>query len=556
MIQKRRKAYSVPMRYRTTGGPATLSYKPKTGGRVGGRAKRERGIGLEPKKYKKRKRPLIKIPTLDDFETQAPRLVTMNKRREFNMTNTTYRPVDPFGVNGGLVENERDIPQRIQDGDRYEDRISDAVVPRGLHRTKVDTGHPTTKVLKGIAKENGTTTAMIYDTKAVNTANDLERDENIIRRGELDSSNGFNHKTYKFLQGIASPGYRGLMETVFGTNLNTGVNNWFNTTTAERFKDKRYMSFMWLESKVSMFNENAYLPMKVKFHMIRPLYKLDKQDSELTTTTRRNYLTDIQQNVFNQVVTINPNQTPFAIPTAYQYDTPFATGVGEEPGLAAFTDNYKRISLNVYVDNKCDLRMSSYFKANFKIEKTFTKTLQPNDTWIFTHKQHFGPGIDIDEFRAAFKDMNMTSPGSTMGTAQSGNDRPLGYIYMVEHVGVPCTAVVGDGPLINNLPTPSTYQGTSDGQIHFEYRSRAKFINSAQVNAIQIGTDGSDQLVHTRTWTTQDMNYNSYRKPRYVLPNNVVSNSANIDIDKGYIPIVTDRSIKGSDQRGLEGFLT
>jgi len=552
---KRRKAYAVPMRFKTGFRSDTITQGPRTGGRTGGRAA-PRGIGAEPKKYKKRKRPLIKIPTLDDFPTQAPRLVTMNKRREFNITNTTFRPVDPFNITGGLVENQRDIPQRIDDGKRFEERISDAVVPRGLHRTKVDTGHPTTKVLMGIAKENGTTTALIYDTKAVNTANDLERDENIIKRGELDSANGFNHKTYFFLQGISSPGYRGLMETVFGSNLITGVNNWFNVTTSERFKDKRYMSFMWLESKISIFNENAYLPVKVKIHMIRPLYKLDKQDAEVTVTTRRNHLFDIRDYVFNQAVTVNPNQTPFAIPTAYQYDSPILTGVGEEGALAAFTDNYKRTALTVYVDNKCDLRSSAYFKANFKIDKTFSKTLQPNDTWLFTHKQHFGPGIDIDEFRVAFKDMNQGVPGNTLQTNQMGNDKPLGYLYMVEHVGVPCTAVVGDGPLQNDTATPSTYQGTSDGQLHFEYRSRAKFINSAQVNATQLGLDGSDQLVHTRVWTNQDMQYNSYRKPRYVLPNNIVSNSENLSIDKGYIPIVTDRSIKGTDQRGLEAFLT
>jgi len=275
---------------------------------------------------------------------------------------------------------------------------------------------------------------------------------------------------------------------------------WAATATSQRFKDKRYASFMWLESRISMFNENAYLPTKVKLHLIKPLHKLTKDDSTNTVASQRNYLFDIRDNVFNVP---GLSQSNYAIPSFYQYSTSAIFGNGATAGLDS-TDNYKNRGLVVFLDNRATLTSSAYFRENFKIEKTISKTLQPADTWIFTHRQHFGAGIDVDAFRAGWADMQVEDPSLyTNNLNFIGNDAPLGYIYAVEHMGVPCTCIVGDG-ILAGTNKPSTYQGTSDGQLHFEYQSKIKFINSSQNNVTQLGSDGSDQFVHMRMFTKQD----------------------------------------------------
>jgi len=556
VLKKRRKAYVMPGSFNLAKVKNRLF--PPTAKETTDKMKR---WGLEPapaRKKSRRKKPVLLND--DNYETKAPRITTINRRRDFRTPTATYRPIDPF-ITPGIVQNERDIPQRVEEGKRIEQSGSVGIVGRAIHRTRIDTGHPTTKTLRGIAKENGTTTTLLYDTKMVSNDANLEVTQNLISRGELDSANGFNHKTFRFLHGAASPGYRALFEAMFSSNSTTALTNWLNLQTSQKFTDKRYMSFMWLESMISIFNENAYLPVKVKIHCIKPKNKLDSQSTFATVDQKeQNYLKYIKEFVFTDIAptSLGNLQAPFGIPANYIYSTPTYLGKQEEAGSPNTTDNYRRFGMEVYVDNKCYLNQSAWFRQNFTIDKTISKTLQPNDTWVFTHRQHFGPGIDVDAARSSFLDMQITRSQLDSNVTRVGNDVPLGYIYMVEHVGVPCTAVVGDKSFVVAEPVVrSTYQGTSDGQLHFEYKSRIKFINSSQNNATQLGADGSDQNVHMRMFTKQDYPYTAaFQQPRYVLPQNIVEEYSEVGFDKAYIPVVTDRSIKGSDQRGSESFST
>jgi len=551
MIMKKRRLFGVtntPRMPRYFGTDYAAKSVPKTAGRVGGGT-------LKAPTGKKRGRPRKKVDDFllkdknRDFDYYAPKLNATNARKPMNTTDGYYMPIDPF-VTPGLTQNPRDIPMKVEEGSRTIVKVSDAVVPRGVIRTLVETGHPTTKALKKVAKENGTTTMILYDTKVVDSGANREI-EQLIPRGELDSGHGFNHKTLRFLHGAASPGFRAMFDGIFGKDNMAEAMVWATRDTSFRFKDKRYASFMWLESKVSIFNESAYLPTKVKFHLIKPLNKLSKDDATNTESSKRNHLYDIADNVFNAQSVGTLSQSKFAIPNMYQYSVPLVFGNDQIPGIAS-TDNYKRVGMVVFLDNKATLTSSAYFRENFKIEKTVTKTLQPSDTWIFTHRQHFGSGIDVDAFRAGWCDMQFSLPSlATNNLNFIGNDVPIGYIYAVEHVGVPVTCVVGDSN-VAGVVTPSTYQGTSDGQIHMEYRSKLKFINSSQNNIIQIGADGSDQFVHMRTFTNQDFSYNVTERPRHVFPDNMVDTLSGVTADKGYIPLVTDRVITSNLERGLQ----
>lgn len=496
-----------------------------------------------------------------DFDEGARHATNIHARKTIPVpgsggSKTTYEMVDPF-ITPGVVESSSNIPQRVENSPRRMLNSTDPAHPRGTHRTRVDTGHPTSKVLQRLAKQNGTNTVLISDTKLSQFGNLLGH---VIPRGELDHGHGFNVKSLFFLHGISSPGYRSIMEALFSSPSVNTLAGWLSNPTSSKFVDKRYMSFKWLESKISIHNENTYFPCKVKIYLIKPKYTLQKQnnDPSNTSTAIQNYLLDIQAKAFNLATGV---QSRLAMPNFYQNNFPLLVGQTVNPIDFSETDNYKRLGMKVDLQLRGSITQSAWFRENFSIEKTFSKMLQPSDDWIFTHRQHFGPGIDIDAFRSHFIDMNFTIPSAGgIGSVVNnwGNDCPMGYIFAVETMGIPCTAVLGDATDGSGATVvKSTYQGTCPGQIHLEYRSKCSYIQATKADAgVSIGGDGSDQFVHVRTFTKQDYKYQDNRQVRYVPLADIVNTEAEVTYNKAFIPVVTDKSISGVQVKGLKAAQT
>jgi len=494
-----------------------------------------------------------KVTTMD-YEDMAAKIQALHARKSVPMPGASVATVvDPFPT-PGIPQNDQHIPQTVVDKKRTMMKSQDMSHPRGLHRTSIETGHPSSKAVQRIAKQNGTTTTLLYDTKLI-TGNDIST--LTLARGDLDMACGFNHKMWRFLQGISSPGVRALY-TALASGFNPSTfQTWVGQATSFKFVDTRYASFRWLESKISIFNENTYLPAKVKIFCIKPKSNLDKTVNAPSSQAGGSvlHLEQIAQKVFNNIG-LN-TQDRFSVPASMQLASVVSSSGGAETNTSGNQSNYDKTYFQVPMDNKASLTSSAYFRDNYVIDRVISKTLEPNDTWIFTHKHHFGPGIDIDALRSQFFEVNYVDNSAATNSGFLGNDFPLGYIFMVEVRGVPCTAILGDeDALANPVLVKSTYQGTSPAQIHMEMRSKVNFVNAGIGQAGNLGSDGSDQIVHMRSFTKQDFTYGDTRRPRHVLPAFIVESEAAVTAGTAYVPIVTDKVVTGERNRGLEAHLT
>jgi hypothetical protein len=99
-----------------------------------------------------------------------------------------------------------------------------------------------------------------------------------------------------------------------------------------------------------------------------------------------------------------------------------------------------------------NVTMSSNFKVQAKIVKTFFKMLNPGDTLDFRMIHHCGPGIRFDIAQ------------SYLSNGQSKGTQPSSYGIIVEAFGTPCEGV--------RYKDDAVFQGTSPGYYNYEYKKQ------------------------------------------------------------------------------------
>jgi hypothetical protein len=284
---------------------------------------------------------------------------------------------------------------------------ADAAVPGRTYVSKFHTGNRNSSLAKRLSREHGTKKIWTYDSM-VNDQNST------VFRPKLQVRHGFNQKSQVFFN----------PEVAWWTigELSTEMNLSLNKTDALT-QQTLYAQINHMVQRFTLTNSNAYLPVVVKIHLC-DFSKVNSARSQFSGCYSANAA------IADQTEGRMPNQMLFS----------------------RTVDTYRVQSL---VDPASSgFRSAEEGKANIKVVKTFTKKLQPNDTWIFDHYHHFGSGMNVTKLLGLIEDTDVD------------NNTPISYAPIFEQVGRLCEAV-NDGVDGNSQ---SRYTGTAPGTVHFEFK--------------------------------------------------------------------------------------
>lgn len=551
-----------------------------TGGRAGGRAvvpfgaarprtiakKTTTGYGGK-KPPSNRRKPTKLRPAGErrrfnlDFDAIHKIVMDLNKKRSLKKGNMEASR-EKFHNEGGSTHGEEITIQTESSKTTMPNVIGQGVIVK--NKNEMTTGSPTVKGIRMLEKIAGTMTRVMWDSKLYGTS---QGNYSQVDRRQLNHSHGFNTKNWWVMPGCAAPGYLDMLDTILNNQKATTQNNakiaiasYCDGRTSSIADERKYASFKDFKVEMCFTNESNFLPVKLKLHYIMPKNDVRKQDDQETNTVRAGYLYDFANFVMNNDG-VYTNQKDNAIPIRYQLSGPDFAGqrevVTSVAGATVKTlegDNYRNYSGDWQVAIKANPNMSPYFRENFEIVRTFSRTLDPNDVWNFTHKHNFGAGLELDQMKQAFLSMNQNTGFGNASYTRVGNDRPIVGFWLVESMGVPCTCLIADK---NTAPTggelfPNPYAGTSNGSYHCEIKSSLTYMqplsNAASAGALT-GTEGQLEFVHMRVFKKRDFVVQDSRNVRHVLPAFMVTDRDDLTENKGIISVYTEAALQTAGDR-------
>lgn len=324
-------------------------------------------------------------------------------------------------------------------------------IPKRSHRTKFESGNPTTKTLKELGRENGVAKVTVYDSKWYGGFE--PEDLSGLQRESLSQGHGFNLRSFCCLPAAAYVD-RDQVARLTAVNLSSAV------PISPVNMDQRILgSLMNVQSRIELMNQNRFFPIQFKIHVVRV---------EGSGFDAPNVLTSLAEAVRNEMLQVatysdlNGDGGDEQVVFADNRGIPDWFLVSQEPRIEG-VGQFAVTSWEQLRSGK-GLESSEWFRENFKIVKTVSKTLDPGESWLFTHKHHFGGGFDL------------TSWFSPLGS----RDRltPCAYAFFVESTGVPCEGVlstIGSDSQVIRSPR----MGTSPGRWFFEFQTKVEYVQAS-----------------------------------------------------------------------------
>ncbi|AXH76404.1 MAG: putative capsid protein [Cressdnaviricota sp.] len=321
-----------------------------------------------------------------------------------------------------------------------------------VHKTKMVSGVKTSRAVKTIAAINGTKKQVQFSTETQELLGTAGRAANLYSRF------GFNQKLWYMPRSYGWTNQD--IITLWG--FNTAGTGFAGYEAPNDREETVYGLLTKFQQEIKLYNSNKNFPMKLSIHVLsNNTSTVAKGDLLSNACTTSGSLTD------------GDNQDPGKLPLIYQF--------GEY-----VTDSR---SEKVIVHPKAKPTMSSNFETQCNIVETFTKTLQPEDTWVFQHDLMTGPGIRLDKIIENIK----SAQDGTIAAA------PLQYSYLIEAVGMPT--------MLYNTENPNdTTLGTSPGHLSLEFKKTYEAVNRSRTTVQNTGTDEGGFTVLTpavRTFTKQ-----------------------------------------------------
>jgi len=399
------------------------------------------------------------------------------------------RILNPPGLSG---RPDRTIPCLTVNGTQAVKNMG-TVEPKLSHRTKVQTGNPTSRTLLELAKENGVETRVLFDSKMSTRTTEEADSADVVDRRALSHSCGFNCRNFSILPQGGWVTQNDVLTAAFPRNndlvgspplVGLGIDK-VNSS------EKIYGSLLSTFSELQIFNQSRFLPLVCKIHIVcanRPVFNsLAFQSNPGEDITEKLIkLTDEGPDGF-------PQETRSGIPGYYLLEEARSSFLNGRFG--AFYDWNQLNSGKGLMD-------SPYFRDNYTIVETKQKTLEPNDSWQFKHEHQYGGGIDFSVL------VNNLQEGGNFAIDQG---TPISYFYIIETKGLPCEGVERD---LDGNPSPRF--GTSPGYYFVEMRKSIKFVRGADDTfeidpgeAISSGTTGGTQerRMHIRVFTKNDVGF-------------------------------------------------
>lgn len=510
--------------------PLAPAYGQKTGGRVGGGDFKREKFPITPnppqKTYKK------KLYGGDALQYRLrPKSVKkdmnskMTDKQYNNQVNATQRRYvvpygeEPFDKLSNITVNASPekpikhgnstygvVPRPTSSGGNGDDKVAAItresvsvmkgnrlMAERTTHKTNFESGRPASKALKLLGKINGVARNVTFDTKVqIPTSPTVSRDQ-------LTWNHGFNSRNFNLLPRFAYVNYDDIRLQLPLDTLDAMPSN----------KDATYYaSVLECVNELQIFNQSNDFPIKVKIHLIDATGSADE-------STGSSFQTNFSTKIFNTSLS---TQTEGAIPVDYQHSL-------------VLTENFSPSSRNQQntVDTSLKhkgLYSSNFFKENYDIVKTFSKTLNPSDTWQFKHTHHCGAGIDISA-------LTITDASVTGNVLYF---QPIPYFIIIETRGVQCECQYR-----NNNGELGTYLGTSPGYYMAEYRKSVKFVQ-ASATGTDITANGIADRMHVRVFQNDLLtNFSLATREFFLSPDRIFNKTgATLTNNEGSIPIAVD----------------
>jgi len=261
-------------------------------------------------------------------------------------------------------------------------------------RTNVYLGEPTARAIIRAGKQNGTTRMETFNTSRE------YRDQDERLAGDLFFRGPFNGSLWVLPFEFGQPNLGDLAEALSG---DTAANVFGNSHTNRTNISRTYASIIKSETLFKFNNCNRILDLKATVHIVRSLEGL--------TTTR-----DLR-GVFN---TSNSSQTVGAIPYVRQ--------------LTSRSNSTSGDTSYVSTENRIGLTDSPYFRDNFELVKSTSRTIPAGSTWQFKSNVHYGSGAHLEDAIELYK----SGVADGVAPAHIANE----FMYVFEFVGQPNTALL------------------------------------------------------------------------------------------------------------------
>lgn len=351
-------------------------------------------------------------------------------------------------------------------------------------RTSFDTGFPSTSTINKSATMNGEQRVTQSDTE-------VNYKENNAPRTSLRIAYGFNRKEIAWFGSDFA-------WTIEDLRVMTGISTIVGDNPEQ--VQRVYWLTKYFGQKYKILNTNKFTSTKVKIHIC----KQNLVSAALTTLPGYYY---------NAAHALTTDQEAGKIPVHLQLSNPVNVG----------------IRYNVAVDPKfCNITSSERFNNAVTVVKTFTKWLQPGDTWEFDHKHHTGPGLRLDKI---YGDSVMTGLVNTNSAAF--------YFPVFEVIGPMVECYESTAP-------DHAYVGTSSGDIRIEAMKYAKICQAQEyLNSVYDGTSGFERSQWAfRVYTDPEASAQGVGTDRFnVSYENILRTGEAAASGKYIIPITTDSDV-------------
>lgn len=378
-----------------------------------------------------------------------------------------------------------------------------------VHKVKFITGKSTTKPLLNIAKQNGITKLAKFDTKAQGT-------NPAVTRAQLSNSSGFNLRQFFHVPLIASTSYFQLMDSIDKQANEIIRPDGSRATVLASILDTR--------TDFSIFNQSFALPMKIKIHML--YRKAPMADTALDQLPPE----EIRQNcLWSDPKVVNPQTQPGAqgkVPTYFQ-----ESGVSTTGNLVT-----QSIQWEHSLKGK-GLLDSPYFRQNYQIVKTISKTLAPADLLRFSHIHRYGGGVDI--YKATmWNDLDSGGQGINMNSPLNG------YYYLLEVSGGQNVEIVYQ----KDATTFEPYIGVAPAFYFVDFKNTVRY---ARANDQPTVTDQGVNIdpCHIRVFIDDPVDgfSDATRTEFRVKSENIAQSSTlGMGVGKAHVVNITDSSISTS----------
>lgn len=287
------------------------------------------------------------------------------------------------------------------------------MLPYFYHNSSLDIDNTKVHIVRFNVGRKSTSSVLtaesVHGLTKLQLSNSLSECQDINTRKMLTRSFGFNQKSIDFL---ASRFYCAVSDYNSIYNIGNYRQPAYGGRVPYGFVKEEY-------SNVRIRNSNTYHRLKFKIHVIKILDDDVTLGSLYAKTTNRSAA----------------SQDTGALPKIYQISN--RAGVNENAYVASVLCHYG-----------VSLKRSSNFLSQANIVKTFTKMLNPGDTFDFRMTHHMGPGIRLDIAQTYMK-------------AGGKGDQPSGYGLIVEAEGTMCQGM--------RLKDKAIFQGNCPGWYNYEF---------------------------------------------------------------------------------------